>query len=76
VGLEGGYPFAPIHETIRRFCLQAGIAHHDLLPVFRGRRSETFWVHPVDRHPNEIAHRLAAEDLAPVVRALGPPPSP
>jgi lysophospholipase L1-like esterase len=76
VGLEGGYPFAPIHETIRRFCLQAGIAHHDLLPVFRGRRSETLWVHPVDRHPNEIAHRLAAEDLAPVVRALGQPPSP
>ena len=26
--------------------------------------------HPVDMHPNEIAHRLAAESLAPAVRSL------
>jgi hypothetical protein len=76
VGLDGGYPFAPIHETIRRFCLQTGIAHHDLLPVFLGRYSETLWVHPVDRHPNELAHRLAAEDLAPLLRGLGRGSSP
>jgi lysophospholipase L1-like esterase len=70
VGLESAYPFTPAHETIARFCLRAGIAHHDLLPVFRGRRSSDFWVHPVDRHPNETAHRLAAESLAPLVRRL------
>lgn len=70
VALEGAYPFTPAHETIARFCLEAGIAHHDLLPVFRGRPSASFWVHPVDRHPNETAHRLAAEALAPVVREL------
>jgi hypothetical protein len=70
VGLERGYPFASAHETIARFCLGAGIAHHDLLPVFRGRRSSDFWVHPIDRHPNERAHRMAAEALAPVVRRL------
>jgi len=70
VGLESGYPFTPAHETIRRFCLKEGIAFHDLLPVFLGRRSSDFWVHPVDRHPNELAQRLAAESLAPVVRRL------
>jgi hypothetical protein len=70
VGLEGAYPFAPVHETIARFCLGEGIAHHDLLPVFRGQPSASFWVHPVDRHPNEKAHRLAAEALAPVVQDL------
>lgn len=70
VDLEGHYPFLPIHETIARFCLSAGIVHHDLLPVFRGRPSPPLWVHPIDRHPNESAHRLAAEDLAPFVRAL------
>ena len=70
VGLEGAYPFTPVHETIARFCLGEGIAHHDLLPVFRGQPTESFWVHPVDRHPNEKAHRLAAEALAPVVRDL------
>ena len=70
VGLEDHYPFAPVHETIRRFCLAQGIAFHDTLPVFLGRRSSDFWVHPVDRHPNEIAHRLAGESLAPVVLRL------
>jgi hypothetical protein len=73
VGLERGYPFEPIHDTIRRFCLVAGIAHHDLLPVFEGRPSAHFWVHPVDHHPNEIAHRLAAESLAPIVLSLAAP---
>jgi lysophospholipase L1-like esterase len=70
VGLESGYPFRPVHETLRRFCLGSGIPYHDLLPVFEGQRSADLWVHPVDRHPNEIAHRLAAESLAPVVRHL------
>jgi lysophospholipase L1-like esterase len=73
VGLEQGYPFGPIHETIHRFCLVARIPHHDLLPSFAGRPSAGFWVHPVDHHPNEIAHRLAAESLAPVVLKLAGP---
>jgi hypothetical protein len=63
VGLDREYPFAPVHETIRRFCLGSGIAHHELLPVFQGRRTADFWVHPIDHHPNELAHRLAAESL-------------
>jgi hypothetical protein len=74
VGLEGPYPFLPAHETIARFCRGAGIPHHDLLPVYQGHRSSDLWVHPVDRHPNEIAHRMAAESLAPVVRHLADAP--
>jgi lysophospholipase L1-like esterase len=70
VGIEAGYPFAPAHAAILRFCLQAGIAHHELLGSLRGSRGAELWVHPVDHHPNELAHRLAAESLAPVVTAL------
>jgi lysophospholipase L1-like esterase len=70
VGLDRGYPFAPVHETIRRFCLGSGIPHHDLLSAFRGRPTAELWVHPVDRHPNELAHRLAAESLLPAVLQL------
>jgi hypothetical protein len=70
VGLEGRYPFGDVTETIRRFLLEAGIPHHDLLPALRGHDSASLWVHPVDHHPNEVAHRLAAESLVPVVRAL------
>ncbi len=73
VSLEGGYPFVPAHEAIRRFCLEQGIAHHDLLPAFLGQRTSDLWVHPVDRHPNEVAHRLAAESLLPEVLKLARP---
>jgi hypothetical protein len=48
----------------------AGIAHHDLRAALSGRPAESLWVHPLDQHPNDVAHRLAAQSLAPVVRAL------
>jgi hypothetical protein len=64
------YPFADVHETIARFCVSAGIPRHDLLPVLQGRPAESLWVHPVDMHPNELAHRLAAESLVQPVLAL------
>ena len=70
IHLEGDDPFADVSETVARFCLAAGIPRHDLRPAFRGRRTESLWVHPVDMHPNESAHRLAAESLAPAIRAL------
>ena len=73
VGLERGYPFAPVHETIHRFCLVARIPHHELLRAFEGRRSAELWVHPVDHHPNEIAHRIAAAALVPEVLKLAEP---
>lgn len=73
VGLERGYPFGPVHQTIQRFCLVARIPHQDLLLVFRGRPSADLWVHPVDHHPNEVAQRLAAESLVPTVLQLAGP---
>jgi hypothetical protein len=74
VGLEGPYPFSAAHETIGDFCLGAGIPVLDLLQVFREHRSSELWVHPVDRHPNEVAHRMAAEALAPLVHGLAEAP--
>ena len=74
VGLQGRYPFAETSGTIAAFLDGAGIARHDFLPALRGRPDESLWVHPVDHHPNEIGHRLAAESLAPAVRrVLGVP---
>ena len=69
VGLEGQYPFADLTETIGRVLIAAGIPHHDLLRALYGRPEASLWVHPVDHHPNELAHRLAAESLLPAVRA-------
>jgi len=70
VDMEGEDPFASATATVSRFCLAAGIPWHDLRPALKGRPTSSLWVHPVDMHPNELAHRLAAESLAPVVRDL------
>src|SRR4029078_11989318 len=69
VDLEGDDPFADHAQTIARFCASTRIPPHDLRPAFRAHRTETLWVHPVDMHPNEIAHRLPAGSLG----ALGRP---
>lgn len=71
VNLEGEDPFEPATRAVSRFCVAAGIPWHDLRPALRGRATSSLWVHPVDMHPNEIAHGLAAESLAPVVADLG-----
>jgi hypothetical protein len=64
------YPFAAADETIARFCASAGIPRVDLRPALRGRPPSSLWVHPVDHHPNDVAHALAAQALAGPVRAL------
>jgi hypothetical protein len=75
VGLEGRYPFEETSGIVAGFLDTAGVARFDLLPVLRGRSEQSLWVHPVDRHPNELANRMAAEALAPVVRRLFAPSS-
>ena len=72
VGLDGRYPFEDTNRVIAAFLDGAAIPRHDLLPALRGRPDASLWVHPVDRHPNEVANRLAAESLAPVVRRMPP----
>ena len=67
VDTDGRYPFAAIHDEIRRFALSAGIEQLDLLPVLRGHATRDLWVHPVDKHPNDLAQRLAAEALSPIL---------
>jgi lysophospholipase L1-like esterase len=64
VGLEGAYPFENEHARIAAASQHARVDFRDLLPVLRGRRSADLWAHPADMHPNELAHRLVAEDLA------------
>jgi GDSL-like lipase/acylhydrolase family protein len=67
---DSGRPLAPAHRAIAAACAAMGIAHHDLRAALSGRPAESLWVHPLDQHPNDVAHRLAAESLAPAVRAL------
>ena len=62
-GLDGDYPFAPIHEVVRTFCHEEGIHTLDLRNAYRDYRGPELWVHPTDQHPNEIAHAIAASAI-------------
>jgi len=66
------YPFTAADDAVARFCEGAGIPRVDLRAALRGHPAESLWVHPVDHHPNEVAHRLAAEALVTPVRGLAP----
>jgi|GEM_PF-2042364 len=57
------YPFGEIHEKMARFCKEEGIYLIDLLPAFSKYRAEELWVNPTDHHPNEIAHKRAAQEI-------------
>ena len=70
VGLDGRYPFRPVHGAIRAALADAGIRHLDLLDVLEGRDPESLAVFPVDLHPNEVANGLVAKSLVPVVREM------
>lgn len=63
VDLDRRYPFTQEVDEIVRFCRQNGIDCISLLPSFLGKKSELLWTLPDNAHPNEVAHRLAAEAI-------------
>ncbi len=69
VQLDGAYPFRELSPLIASALEARGVPFHDTTPSFLGRSPEALWVHPMDRHPNERAHRIIAEDLRPVIEA-------
>jgi lysophospholipase L1-like esterase len=68
--LDDQYPFKDIHQKIAAACREAGCECINLLDTYRGLDAPSLWVHPTDQHPNEIAHRLAAERIAEYLRGL------
>lgn len=76
VDLDGEYPFAETHRTIRAALEARSIAFGDALGAFSGRDPAELWVHPADRHPNEQAHALFAAEAERTLRPiLAPEPS-
>ncbi len=57
------YPFAEVHAKTRNLCQKEGIPFLDLLPAFSLRQDRELWAHPMDHHPNELGHRIAADQL-------------
>jgi hypothetical protein len=61
--LERKYPFADEVREVERFMKSAQIKTINLLSVFDGKKTFVLWSSPTDSHPNEVAHRLAAEAI-------------
>ena len=61
--LGPGYPFKSAHAKLVRFCEAEGIPVLDLEPVLEPHAREGLEVNPYDAHPNERAHKLAAEAI-------------
>jgi hypothetical protein len=62
--LDDSYPFVEVHRAVSQAAAAAGARVVDLLPVYHGLRWDLLVVDGVDdEHPNEIAHRIAAQAL-------------
>lgn len=59
------YSFEPAHHKLGWLWRSLGVPHLDLMELYRSRRAEGLVVGAHDAHPNERAHRLAAEALVP-----------
>jgi hypothetical protein len=74
--LDESYPFSAIHAAVARATTEAGARVVDLLPAYRGLKWELLVVDgPNDEHPNEIAHRIAADVLLSALDDALPPPA-
>lgn len=69
--LNGNYPLEREHGEVRKAFEEAGIEVIDLLDSYRGYRATELQAHPVDPHPNELAHTIAARRLAHWLRSKG-----
>lgn len=66
--LDRTYPFESIHKKLEEVCRPLGVIFVDLLPYYRGLDWKLLVVEGgADEHPNEVAHRIAAEAVLRVV---------
>jgi hypothetical protein len=71
--LDGEYGFDDAHRALGDHWRQRGVPHLDLLPTFRRQSSADVTVNRWDAHPNERAHRMAADALLEFLTAhVGP----
>ena len=58
------YPFHKVHRAVGQAGREQGFDVLDLFEFFEGHEATELWVHrPTDQHPNEEAHRIAADAM-------------
>jgi hypothetical protein len=74
--LDESYPFEDVHAKVAQAAGEAGAKVVDLLPRYRGLDGRLLVVNGADdEHPNEIAHRIAAQAIARAVDEVVPRPA-
>lgn len=64
LAMDDSYPFYSIHKKVDQLLTKLAVPHTDLSEIYKGIPLERMQVIPGgDRHPNEIAHRMAAEAI-------------
>lgn len=62
--LDKTYPFHPLHKKVNKLLNKVKIPSLDLFEIYKNVPLERLQVEPgKDFHPNEIAHRMAAEHI-------------
>jgi hypothetical protein len=57
------YPFVAERERVIAVLKENGLDYLLVSPRLTQYRGPELWVHPTDQHPNEIVHRIVAEQL-------------
>ncbi len=71
--LDEHYPFTSVHEILVSAGRSSGIALVDLLPYYQGMDWHLLVVEGAsDEHPNELAHRIAAQALLSTLESMLP----
>ena len=67
--IDDSYPYLWQHEQVMAMLERLGVQAVDLRPLYDGVEARRLVVTPfTDAHPNELAHRIAADFLADYVR--------
>lgn len=62
--IDENYPFAKIHQQIQDYCEEFNVPCLDLMASYKGLPTDRLQVIVrKDFHPNEIGHRIAAEEI-------------
>jgi hypothetical protein len=71
--LDDGYPFRELHAKVAQAAGESGAKVLDLLPYYRTVDWRLLVVDgAADEHPNEIAHRIAAQAIARAIDEVVP----
>ncbi len=73
--MDTGLRFKSVHAQLDRYWKERGVPHLDLLATFSNYPPSKLVVNAHDSHPNEFAHRLAAQAIDEFLRREIPAPS-